>query len=93
MKKECSLLPFDPTRRVGSRTVGIGAHRPTVEEPLAWIEDYPIQWREPRLDLAELAKLRWIEGLSRKDHANRFGRTESAIQNYFQLLRRFDFWI
>ena len=66
----------------------LGARRPRVEEPLSWTEEYQIQWREARIDLAELARLRWIEGLSRKELAMRFGKTEVAIQNYFQLLRR-----
>ncbi len=43
----------------------IGAHRARVEEPLTWAETFPIQWREPSVDLAELAKLRWIDGVSR----------------------------
>jgi hypothetical protein len=60
------------------------ARGPIVEEPLAWAEQYPIQWREPRVDLAELAKLRWIEGLSRKELAQKYGKTAVAIQNYFQ---------
>ena len=50
-----------------------------------------MEWREPRLDLAELAKLRWIEGLSRKVLAERYGRTEEAIQNCFQALKRKSF--
>lgn len=62
-----------------------------MDEPLTWAEQYPIQWRDPRVDLAELAKLRWIEGLSRKDLAERYGRTECAIQNYFQDLKRKSF--
>ena len=65
-----------------------GARRPRVEELLVWAETYPIQWREPKVDFAELAKLRWIEGVSRKELAERYGRTECAIQNYFQELRR-----
>jgi hypothetical protein len=55
-----------------------------VEEPLCWVEEYPIRWREPKIDLAELAKLRWFEGLSRKELASRYGKSESAIQNYLQ---------
>ena len=55
------------------------------------VETYPIQWRKPRLDLAELAKLRWIEGYSRKQLAEKYGKTTVAIQNYFQELRRLKF--
>ena len=65
-----------------------GARRPIVGEPLCWVEEYPIEWREPRIDLGELAKLRWIEGFSRNELAERYGRTEMAIQNYFQALKR-----
>lgn len=77
--------------RIQNSVFGIGARRPILEELLAWVEEYPIQWREPRLDLAELAKLRWIQGLSRQELAERYGKTECAIQNYFQDLRRMDF--
>jgi hypothetical protein len=65
-----------------------GARHTRVEEPLSWAEEYPIQWREPLFDLAELAKRRWIEGLSRKELARVYGRTECAIQNHFQELKR-----
>jgi transcriptional antiterminator len=68
-----------------------GTHRSILEEPLSWVEEYPIQWREPRFDLAELAKLRWIEGLSRKQLAKKYGRSEVAVQNYFQTIRRKNF--
>lgn len=68
-----------------------GARQAKVEEPQAWAEEYPIQWREPRVDLAELAKLRWIEGLSRQELAKRYGKTPIAIQNYFQYLKRRNF--
>ena len=70
------------------RSVTIGARGAIVEEPLTWTEIYPMQWREPRVDLAELAKLRWVEGLSAKELAKRLGRTEVAVQNYFQEIRR-----
>jgi hypothetical protein len=52
---------------------------------------YPIQWRDPRTHLTELAKLRWIEGWSRKRLAKHFGRTEMAIQNLFQKIKRQEF--
>ena len=65
-----------------------GARRPRVEEPLSWAVAYPIQWRESRVDLAELARLRWINGLSVKQLAKEFGRTEYAIGNYCQNARR-----
>jgi len=39
-------------------TVSIGARGPRVEEPLGLALEYPFQWREPRFDLAMLAKTR-----------------------------------
>ena len=72
---------------------GVGARRPIVEEPLAWSEEYPIQWREPRLNLAELAKLRWIEELSTQELAKHFGKTLYAVENYYQAARRVKFEI
>ncbi len=45
---------------------------------------YPMQWREPSLNLAELAKLRWVEGWSRKQLAEHYGKSVDAISNYFQ---------
>ncbi len=70
-----------------------GARRARVDEPLGWAETYPIQWREPRVDFAELAKLRWIEDWSRKELAKKFGKTEGAVQNYFQALKQRHFQI
>ena len=65
-----------------------GAPRPMLREPLSLDIAYPIQWHESRVNLTELAKLRWIEGWDRKQLADHFGRTEVAVQNYFQEIRR-----
>lgn len=90
-----NVISFRPLHRSQGRTresvKTIGAHGPRLEEPLGWVKTYPIQWREPRIDLAELAKLRWIEGWTRADLAKRYGKTDSAIQNYIQYLKRRDF--
>ncbi|MBN8542428.1 MAG: hypothetical protein J0L82_18705 [Deltaproteobacteria bacterium] len=55
--------------------------------------ELPICWREPKIDLAEPARLRWIEKWTREDLAKRFQRTEVGIQYYFQKFRRADFRI
>lgn len=65
-----------------------GSRGAIVGEPLAWVEEYPIQWREPRLYLAELARLRWIEGFSHTQLAEYFSKSENAIQCRLQHLRR-----
>ena len=51
-------------------------------------EIYPIQWREPKVNLAELAKLRWIDGWSRRELAVHYGKSINAIQNYFHEAKR-----
>ena len=43
-KKTGKLLPTSPNR-IGSRSVGNGARRAIVEEPLTWALDVPIEWR------------------------------------------------
>jgi DNA-binding transcriptional regulator LsrR (DeoR family) len=40
------------------------------------------------VNLAELAKLRFIDGWSRQQLADHYGRTEDAIQNYFQKIKK-----
>jgi hypothetical protein len=70
-----------------------GEPRTIVDEPLSWALELPIQWRAPKVDLAELARLRWIEKWTRKDLAERFQRTEIGIQFYFQKFKRDDFRI
>ncbi|MBC7428631.1 MAG: hypothetical protein H7336_08475 [Bacteriovorax sp.] len=62
-----------------------------VEEPLTTGTLYPIQWRELRVNLAELAKLRFIEGWQRQQLADHYQRTLYAITNYCQNIRRKDF--
>ncbi len=68
-----------------------GARRAKVDEPLVKAEEYPIEWREPRFDLAELAVLRWVKKNSIDELAKTFGRTPVAIQNQLQELRRKNF--
>ncbi len=68
-----------------------GAPRPIVHEPLSWNIELPIEWKEPKFDLAELARLRWIEKWPRKQLARHFGKTEVAIQNHFSALKNKDF--
>ena len=69
----------------------VGAHRSILKEPLGWVQTYPIQWRDPRIDLAELAKLRWIDGWSRQELADHYQKSLFAITNYSQAIRKKDF--
>ena len=52
---------------------------------------YEIQWFESKVDLAELAKLRWIEGWSYQKLGIHFNRTSCVINNYCQKVRKMDF--
>ncbi len=71
----------------------LGARGNKLSEPLVLDTTYLIQWYEPRVDLAELAKLRYLEGWSRQRLASHYGRTLNAITNYCQTIRRRDFRI
>lgn len=88
--KEGKLIPFSPNR-VDSSTVEIGARSPMLREPLSLDIAYPIQWHESRVNLTELAKLRYIHGWSRQELARHYGRTLNAITNYCQSIRRKNF--
>jgi hypothetical protein len=69
----------------------IGAHRTKVEAPLLVGTDYQVEWRESRVNLAELAKLRYIDGWSRQQLADHYQKSLFAITNYCQNMRRKDF--
>jgi len=71
--------------------VRYGDRGPIVRELLCWVEEYPIQWRKPGFDLAELAKLRWTEGYSTETLMARYGKTEVAIRNYYRRARKSGF--
>jgi len=58
---------------------------------MVWAYEYPIQWREPSLDLAELARLRWISGLSIRELADRFGKSKSSIDYHIKMLKKKNF--
>jgi len=87
--KKCFIEKDWPEKRTGQSSFNlvIGACGPIIEEPLVFDLSYSIQWQESRVNLAELAELRWIEGWSRKELADYYGRTEGAIQNYFQYIK------
>jgi hypothetical protein len=68
-----------------------GALGTKLREPLILDVSYPIQWVESRVNLAELAKLRYLHGWSRQRLARHYGRTLDAITNYCQNIRRKDF--
>ncbi len=66
----------------GSSNFEIGQHGPTLEEPVGVDLTYPIQWRESKVDLSELAKLS-KEGWTTDELASRFKRKASTIRGYY----------
>jgi len=68
-----------------------GARGLRMDEPLVLGETHPIQWSESKVDLTELAKLRWIEGQSCGVLGERYGKSVVAIRNYCQAIRKKDF--
>lgn len=78
-----------PCSRVGSEAIVIGAGGPKVRElPLLVRVDLNIQWERPKLDLAELARKRWIEKWSVSRMAGYFGRSPETIQMHICKLRK-----
>lgn len=56
-------------------------------EPICSSQVEAIEWRPPRFDLAELARLRWKETWGVKRLAEHFGKTENAIKLHIYKLR------
>ncbi len=67
-----------------------GERHAIIKEPILLDMVYPVRWQVPRVDLRELAKLRFQDGWSRKQLSEYYGRTEDAIQNYFQKIKKKD---
>ncbi len=72
---------------LGKKTSLSGQHGPTLEEPIGVDLTYPIQWRESKVDLSELAKL-LKEGWTTRKLAMRFKRKISTIRGYDQDIQR-----
>ena len=53
---------------------------------------YSIVWRRPDLDLAELARLRWIQQWSVARLAAHFGRRPDTIQGHLCKMRKSGEW-
>lgn len=61
---------------------------PMLVEPLAVARMYEIQWRKKTLDLAELAKLRWVEMWSIGRIAEALDRSPNTIDWALQALKK-----
>lgn len=77
----------------GGRSKRVGGRGNRVGEPL-WIEeDYPIEWHEKKVDLGELARLRWIEGWSRPRIAQHYGKSVEFVAKGCRKIRELKFEI
>ena len=65
-----------------------GARGAMLIEPMTVATEHPVQWREPKTDLAELARLRWINRWSRIRIANKLNRSPETVAMYLTRLRR-----
>lgn len=68
-----------------------GVHKSTVRETPYWIQEYPIKWDEPKLNLAKLAKLRFIDGLDRHQLAKHFDVSPNIISCALDRMRKTGF--
>jgi transposase len=50
-----------------------------VDEPLVYQQIYQVEWVAPRVNLRELALLRFIQGKTERELAQYFGRSKTAI--------------
>ena len=50
-----------------------------MDEPLAFLRNYKVEWVTPRVNLRELALLRFIQGKTERELAQYFGRSKTAI--------------
>lgn len=68
-----------------------GARRNNVDEPLVFLRIYQVEWVAPRVNLKELALLRFIQGKTERELAQYFGRSKTAIHEFLSRAVKNDF--
>lgn len=68
-----------------------GARRSIVDEPLIYLKTYQIEWVAPKVNLRELALLRFIQGKTERELAQYFGRSKTAIHELLARMLKNDF--
>ena len=76
---------------IGSSNVINGARRSIVDEPLVYQRNYQVEWVAPKVNLRELALLRFIQGRTERELAQYFGRSKSAIHELLVRMLKNDF--
>ncbi len=74
--------------RSGSQSLRDGARGAKVDEPLSFLTFYGVKWVAPKVDLRELAFLRFKEGKTERELAQYFGCSKTSIHNLLVGLRR-----
>lgn len=70
-----------------------GARGSKLDEPLAFLRNYQVEWVAPRVNLRELALLRYIQVKTERESAQYFGRSKTAIHELLERMlknRNFD---
>lgn len=68
-----------------------GARGSKLDEPLTFQRNYGIEWVAPRVNLRELALLRFIQGKTERELAQYFGRSKTAIHELLERMLKNDF--
>jgi predicted HTH transcriptional regulator len=68
-----------------------GARGSKLDEPLVFQRNYQVEWVAPRVNLRELALLRFIQGKTERELAQYFGRSKTAIHELLARMVKNDF--
>ena len=68
-----------------------GARGSKLDEPLTFQRNYQVEWVAPRVNLRELALLRFIQGKTERELAQYFGRSKTAIHELLARMLKNDF--
>jgi hypothetical protein len=69
-----------------------GARRSIVDEPLVYQRIYQVEWVAPKVNLREMALLRFIQGKTERELAQYFGRSKkTAIHELLGRMLKNDF--
>jgi hypothetical protein len=68
-----------------------GARGSKLDEPLLYQRNYQVEWVAPRVNLRELALLRFIQGKTERELAQYFGRSKTAIHELLVRMVKNDF--
>lgn len=78
-------------RVLKSKRILNGARGSKLDEPLTITRFYQVEWVAPRVNLRELALLRFIQGKTERDLAKYFGRSKTAIHELLARMLKNDF--